>query len=135
MPRSCAAAVDSRPCPSAQTVDGIRLGALCILHNEPRAIHPTECMLLANFAEVVTRELERDYLLDLQKKQAVEAFHDNQRCVGAGRGSGLGWGRRRRACAPSRGRRGEGDGSAAVDCRVARDAGCSAPSRASRSCC
>jgi GAF domain-containing protein len=40
----------------------IRLGSLCVIDLEPRDFDAEQCMVLANFAEVVVREIEKEKL-------------------------------------------------------------------------
>ena len=46
---------------------GARLGSLCVIDTRPRTVDAAQCGVLANFAEVVMRELEKE------KARAVEA--------------------------------------------------------------
>jgi GAF domain-containing protein len=38
----------------------MRLGSLCVIDTEPRHLDAEQLMVLANFAEVVVREIEKD---------------------------------------------------------------------------
>ncbi|BDA44406.1 probable mitogen-activated protein kinase kinase kinase 11 at C-terminar half [Coccomyxa sp. Obi] len=42
------------------TSNGMRLGSLCVIDTEPRHLDAEQLMVLANFAEVVVREIEKD---------------------------------------------------------------------------
>lgn len=42
------------------TSNGMRLGSLCVIDKEPRHLDAEQLMVLANFAEVVVREIEKD---------------------------------------------------------------------------
>ena len=42
------------------TSNGMRLGSLCVIDVEPRNLDAEQLMVLANFAEVVVREIEKD---------------------------------------------------------------------------
>ena len=42
------------------TSAGMRLGSLCVIDKEPRHLDAEQLMVLANFAEVVVREIEKD---------------------------------------------------------------------------
>jgi GAF domain-containing protein len=47
--------------PLVSSVDGYRYGALCVLDTKPRRdFTPERCNLLAQFAELVVREIEKD---------------------------------------------------------------------------
>lgn len=42
------------------TSNGMRLGSLCVIDVKPRKLDAEQLMVLANFAEVVVREIEKD---------------------------------------------------------------------------
>lgn len=42
------------------TSTGMRLGSLCVIDKQPRHLDAEQLMVLANFAEVVVREIEKD---------------------------------------------------------------------------
>ncbi len=42
------------------TSNGMRLGSLCVIDVKPRSLDAEQLMVLANFAEVVVREIEKD---------------------------------------------------------------------------
>ena len=42
------------------TSSGLRLGSLCVIDREPRDLDAEQLNVLCNFAEVVTREIEKD---------------------------------------------------------------------------
>ena len=42
------------------TSNGMRLGSLCVIDVKPRNLDAEQLMVLANFAEVVVREIEKD---------------------------------------------------------------------------
>lgn len=42
------------------TVEGYRLGSLCVIDREPRRFDAESCNLLCNFAEMVVREIEKE---------------------------------------------------------------------------
>ncbi len=42
------------------TSAGMRLGSLCVIDTQPRHLDAEQLMVLANFAEVVVREIEKD---------------------------------------------------------------------------
>jgi len=54
---------------------GARLGSLCVIDTRPRTVDAAQCGVLANFAEVVMRELEKD------KARAVEAARLRSRAI------------------------------------------------------
>lgn len=51
-----------RPAVQIASEGGYVFGTLCMLHFEPRQFSAEEYGLLAHFAEIVTRELERDWV-------------------------------------------------------------------------
>jgi GAF domain-containing protein len=42
------------------TSNGMRLGSLCVIDTQPCHLDAEQLMVLANFAEVVVREIEKD---------------------------------------------------------------------------
>jgi GAF domain-containing protein len=46
--------------------NGLRLGSLCIIDRAPRTFDAESCALLANMAEMVVREVEKDKALDIE---------------------------------------------------------------------
>lgn len=62
---------------------GHRLGSLCIIDREPRALGPDMLNLLANFAEMVVRELERDKMLHMERQRSVELSHEKTQLLRA----------------------------------------------------
>jgi GAF domain-containing protein len=51
------------------TSDGHRLGTLCIMGQQPRKFDATRAQLLANMAELLVRQLERTWVMQLQEEQ------------------------------------------------------------------
>ncbi|KAJ9531495.1 hypothetical protein QJQ45_015041 [Haematococcus lacustris] len=64
----------------------MRLGSLCVIDRQPRAFGPEQGMLLANLAEMVVREIERDQAMAAQRAK-TEALHEENdqllRAIGA----------------------------------------------------
>lgn len=54
--------------------NGLRLGSLCIIDDKPREFDANSCNLLANMAEMVLREIEKDQVLQEQRlKQQLQS--------------------------------------------------------------
>eukprot|EP00878_Enallax_costatus_P010057 GHUV01010498.1.p1 GENE.GHUV01010498.1~~GHUV01010498.1.p1 ORF type:complete len:719 (+),score=216.73 GHUV01010498.1:179-2335(+) len=49
--------------------NGMRLGSLCIIDREPRTFEAESCNMLANMAEMVIREIEKEKALEEHKRQ------------------------------------------------------------------
>ncbi|KAL6775977.1 FAP402B [Auxenochlorella protothecoides x Auxenochlorella symbiontica] len=64
--------------PLISSFDGSSYGTLCLVDFKPRSFPPHMYAILAQFAEIVTRELERDKVLALQKEAITDyALHRN----------------------------------------------------------
>lgn len=61
------------------TTENVKLGVLCVFDSRPMAIHQTEARLLANLTELITREIERDLLIQEQAWMATKAMDQNLR--------------------------------------------------------
>ena len=65
------------------TSNGMRLGSLCVIDVKPRNLDAEQLMVLANFAEVVVREIEKDIArvrLTLLSLLTQAAHHCDHRC-------------------------------------------------------
>eukprot|EP00879_Flechtneria_rotunda_P009419 GHRR01009861.1.p1 GENE.GHRR01009861.1~~GHRR01009861.1.p1 ORF type:complete len:626 (+),score=158.82 GHRR01009861.1:171-2048(+) len=58
--------------------NGMRLGSLCIIDKNPRSFDAESCNMLANMAEMVIREIERDKALEEQRLQQERAAKGEQ---------------------------------------------------------
>lgn len=60
-----------------------RLGSLCIIDNKPRVFDAESCNMLANMAEMVVREIEKDQMLEQQKIKASMLSAENTQLIRA----------------------------------------------------
>ncbi|GLC39870.1 hypothetical protein PLESTF_000919300 [Pleodorina starrii] len=67
----------------ATTGGGLRLGSLCIIDNKPRPFDAESCNMLANMAEMVVREIEKDLLLEAQKAKSAQLYRENNQLIRA----------------------------------------------------
>ncbi|KAG2489421.1 hypothetical protein HYH03_012059 [Edaphochlamys debaryana] len=63
--------------------NGMRLGSLCVIDNKPRAFDAESCNMLANMAEMVIREIEKDTLLEQQKARSELLTQQNSQLIRA----------------------------------------------------
>ncbi|GIL48868.1 hypothetical protein Vafri_5296 [Volvox africanus] len=69
-------------CPLVAT-NKLRLGSLCIIDNKPRSFDAESCNMLANMAEMVVREIEKDMLLEAQKAKSEQLYRENNQLIRA----------------------------------------------------
>ncbi|KAG2454256.1 hypothetical protein HYH02_001289 [Chlamydomonas schloesseri] len=69
-------------CPLVAT-QGLRLGSLCIIDNKPRRFDAESCNMLANMAEMVVREIEKDKLIEAQKIKSEMLYRENHQLIRA----------------------------------------------------
>ncbi|PNW70925.1 hypothetical protein CHLRE_17g739250v5 [Chlamydomonas reinhardtii] len=69
-------------CPLVAT-NGLRLGSLCIIDNKPRQFDAESCNMLANMAEMVVREIEKDKLIEAQKIKSEMLYRENNQLIRA----------------------------------------------------
>lgn len=60
---------------------GHRLGTVCFASGKPRKFDAEGCNMLVNMCELVTRELERDWVEDLQSKAMSSKPQASLSCV------------------------------------------------------
>jgi len=63
--------------------NGMRLGSLCIIDRASRRFDAESCMLLANMGEMVVREIEKESLLEEQKKKSAQLTVENTQLLRA----------------------------------------------------
>lgn len=61
----------------------MRLGSLCVIDNKPRTFDAESCNLLANFAEMVVREIEKDKVLAQQAQKSAVLSQENSQLLRA----------------------------------------------------
>jgi PAS domain-containing protein len=65
------------------STSGLRLGTLCVIDRVPRKFDEADCRTLANFTELVVREIERDQMTKSQLHMAATLFEENNRLMRA----------------------------------------------------
>lgn len=69
-------------CPLVAT-NKARLGSLCIIDNKPRTFDAESCNMLANMAEMVVREIEKDAALAKQRERSEQLHRENHQLIRA----------------------------------------------------
>ncbi|MEW5298840.1 MAG: hypothetical protein WDW36_001918 [Sanguina aurantia] len=67
-------------CPLVATNE-LRLGSLCIIDVVPHRFDAQSCNLLANMAEMVVREIEKEAMLQAQTQKGLELSQQNQKLL------------------------------------------------------
>lgn len=63
--------------------NGTRLGSLCIIDSKSRQFDAESCILLANMAEMVVREIEKEKMLEHQKAKSALLTKENKQLLRA----------------------------------------------------